>query len=222
MTAPRGSLRIPGGSLISPDGLRMGRKRGLTPDDVVAAGAELADARGLDGVTLAAVAQRLRVRSPSLYAHIGGLEDLHRRLSLMGAQALREAFLEAARGREGEEALRALFHAYRSFARLHPGLYAATQRGVAAEYDEELTDALQSVLDPVLRALTEEGVPEEALIHVTRGVRSALHGFVTLELEGGFGLPDSVEESFRRLVDLLLSGVKGATAQGSLTSPTDP
>jgi Tetracyclin repressor-like, C-terminal domain len=32
-------------------------------------------------------------------------------------------------------------------------------------------------------------------VHATRAVRSALHGFVTLEAEGGFGLSQDVEVS---------------------------
>jgi len=37
-----------------------------------------------------------------------------------------------------------------------------------------------------------------------RAVRAALHGFVVLELDGGFGLPDDVDQSFRFLVDALI------------------
>jgi hypothetical protein len=40
-------------------------------------------------------------------------------------------------------------------------------------------------------------------------VRAALHGFVTLEASGGFGMRQSVGESFKRLVDLLDRGLRG-------------
>jgi hypothetical protein len=38
-------------------------------------------------------------------------------------------------------------------------------------------------------------------------VRAALHGFVTLEAGGGFGLPLSVDDTFARLVDALDRGL---------------
>jgi len=50
-------------------------RAGLTAEAVVAAAGALADERGLDGVTLSELAGRLGVRPPSLYAHVGGLED---------------------------------------------------------------------------------------------------------------------------------------------------
>ncbi|MDX6281733.1 MAG: hypothetical protein QOH03_2804, partial [Kribbellaceae bacterium] len=37
-------------------------------------------------------------------------------------------------------------------------------------------------------------------IDAARFVRSTLHGFVSLELGGGFGMPRSVEHSYRRLI----------------------
>ena len=51
------------------------------------------------------------------------------------------------------------------------------------------------------------GLDEDETVHATRAVRSALHGFVTLEGAGGFGLPQDVDESYARLVDLLDSGL---------------
>ena len=36
-------------------------------------------------------------------------------------------------------------------------------------------------------------------------LRSALHGFVSLETSGGFGLPVNIDHSFDRLVDALIT-----------------
>jgi len=46
-------------------------------------------------------------------------------------------------------------------------------------------------------------------IHAARAVRSALHGFVSLEAAGGFGLSEDVDESYARLVGLLDRGLGG-------------
>lgn len=42
----------------------------------------------------------------------------------------------------------------------------------------------------------------------TRALRSALHGFVSLEAAGGFGLPRDVDRSFSRLVTAVDSAFK--------------
>jgi AcrR family transcriptional regulator len=185
----------------------MARRVGVTLRAVVEATAEIADTRGLEAVTLAAVAARLGIRSPSLYAHVRGLEGLRRQLALHAASALGLALRQAAGGRTGHEALRRIASAYRRFARDHPGLYAAAQRAVKPGQDDELYHALSSAVTPVFDALAEAGVKPEERVHTARAIRSALHGFVALERLGGFGMPESVEESFERMVELLLAGV---------------
>lgn len=188
----------------------MAKKVGLSVDHVVGAAAEIADSEGWGAVTLASVAARLDIRSPSLYAHVAGLEGLRRELALFAARTLAEVVEKAAGGWHGLEAIRSVAYAYRGFAARHPGLYIATQRATEPGPDRELEDARLRVIAPVLEALREAGVEGEAeQVHLTRALRSALHGFVSLERLGGFGMPADVDESFRRLVELLLSGVRG-------------
>jgi AcrR family transcriptional regulator len=188
----------------------MARKLGLAYEQVVDAAAEIADADGLDAVTLASVAARLGMRAPSLYAHVDGLNGLRRALALRGAGLMADAFEAATAGAAGLDAIRGLAHAYRAFAREHRGLYAAAQRAVRPGEDDELYRALAAPVAPVARALAEAGVPDGERIHVARVLRSALHGFAALEAGGGFGMPQSVDESFGRLVDLLVGGIASA------------
>ena len=82
-------------------------RAGLDVEAVVSAAAELADTDGLQAVTLAALAKRLAVRPPSLYAHVDGLEDLRRRIGARGARELAAALGTAAAGRAGRDALEA-------------------------------------------------------------------------------------------------------------------
>jgi AcrR family transcriptional regulator len=185
----------------------VGRKAGITREDVLHAAVAIADGEGLEAVTLAAVATRLGVRSPSLYAHVAGLEDVQRELTLHGAARLGLALDGATRGAEGMAALRALAAAYRYFARQHPGFYQAAQQAQRAQHDPEVASALEAAVRPALRALESAGVSGAERIHMARAIRSALHGFVVLEGAGGFGLPASVNESYEKLVALLLAGV---------------
>jgi AcrR family transcriptional regulator len=193
----------------------MARKRGLSTGQVVDAAAEIADAEGLEAVTLASVAARLGVRSPSLYAHVQGLEGLKRLLALRAAVLSAEELRAAAADHSGLEALREIAHASRRFATEHPGLYDAGQRAVrpgADKEDKELFHAMMEAVMPAFQALAEAGVDEPERLHLLRAIRAALHGFVALERAGSFVLPESIEESFHRLVDLVLAGVRDAAA----------
>jgi len=181
-------------------------RAGLDTDAVVAAAAALADAEGLESVTLARLASTLGVRSPSLYAHVDGLDDLRRRLAVRGALELAAALQKAVAGRSRADALSALADAYRAYARAHPGSYAALQRAPALG-DAEGAVAATGVVDVVLAVLRGYDLEGDDAIHAVRIVRAALHGFVTLETGGGFGLPLALDDSYARLVDVLDRGL---------------
>jgi AcrR family transcriptional regulator len=190
-------------------------RAGLAPETVVDAAAALADADGLDSLTLARLAKRLGVQPPSLYAHVGGLPDLRRRLAGRGARELAAALGGAAAGRAGGDALAAVARAYRDYALAHPGTYAAAQR--ATELDR--ADA-EAAVDVVLAVLRGYGLEGDEAVHAARIVRSALHGFAALETGEGFGIPLDLDDTFARLVAVLDQGLTGlparaATARGS-------
>jgi AcrR family transcriptional regulator len=181
---------------------------------VVAAAADLADANGLDAVTLAAVAGAVGVRTPSLYNHVGGLDDVRRGVALTALREIGDALRDAAVGRAGDDALTAMAHAYRAYAREHPGRYAATQRAPAAD-DAELSAAGARAVDVLLAILRAYDLEGDAAIHAARAVRSALHGFVALETGGGFGIAVDLDESFDRMVAALARGLRDRPAPTS-------
>jgi AcrR family transcriptional regulator len=175
----------------------------------VQAAAALADERGgVDTFTLAELAAHLNIRVPSLYNHVAGLPGLQRDLALLGLRELTARMRRAAIGKAGDEAISAIADDYRAFAHAHPGLYAATQRATDPN-DAEFVAAGQEVLDVLLLVLTAYHLQEEDALHVVRGLRSIVHGFVMLEVTGGFGLPLDRDESFRRLVRMFIDGLHG-------------
>jgi AcrR family transcriptional regulator len=184
-------------------------RAGLSTAAVVAAAADIADAEGLDRLTLARVAAAAGVRTPSLYNHVESLDDVRRRVALLALRDLADALRDAAVGRAGDDALVAMADAYRAYARRHPGRYAATQRA-PAEGDEEMRAAAKGAVDVVLAILRGYGLEGDDAIHAARAVRSALHGFVTLETGGGFGIPVDLDESYARMVRALARGLRDA------------
>jgi AcrR family transcriptional regulator len=185
-------------------------RAGLDTEAIVGAAEELADANGLEALTLATLARRLGVRPPSLYAHITGLRDLRQRLAARGARRLAAAMQAAAAGRARGDALAAVADAYRSYAREHPGSYAALQRASDPD-DAEARDAGAQAVDVVLAVLRGYGLESDDAIHAIRIIRAALHGFVSLEASGGFGLPLDVDETFAQLTELLDQGLAATT-----------
>jgi AcrR family transcriptional regulator len=185
------------------------RLPGLSPVVVLAEAAKLADERGFEQFSLAELADRLHVRSPSLYNHIKSFDSLKRGLAMMALRELADALGKAAIGKSRDEAVRSLAAAYREFVKKHPGLYQATERAVGAG-DFELNRASDVVVNVCLAVLRGYGLDRRAALHALRGLRSAVHGFATLEAAGGFGIPLSIDESFTWLVECFVAGLNAA------------
>ena len=177
-------------------------RAGLTHDRVVAEAAAVANEVGLDRLALATVAKRLGVSLPGLYKHIDGLDALRRDLAVRGVRELTAVMLEAAAGRAGPDALHAMARAYRSYAAANPALCAASVRAPSPSDAEHLA-AGEAAVRVLASALSGYGFDDDDMVHAVRCFRVALHGFVTLDAAGGFGLPQSVDETFARLVDSL-------------------
>jgi len=184
-------------------------RAGVTRERVVADAAALADEVGLEHVTLSAIAKRLGVSGPALYKHVDGLEGLRRDLAVRALGELTARLAEATVGRSGHDALRGLADAYRAYAREHPGREAATVRAPEPDDAEHIaaSDAALRVLSAVLAGY---GVGDERLVDAIRMLRAVLHGFATLEAAGGFGLPDSVDASYARMIETIDAGLRGA------------
>lgn len=174
-------------------------RAGLTPQTVVREAAVLADEVGYDRLTLAALAGRLGVALPSLYKHVKGVDALHQKLAVLATAEVAAELTTAAAGRAGPDALRAVAAAFRSYARRHPGRYPASQR-VPDPADPEHVAAGEQAVGAVYAILRGYGLSGDAAVDATRMFRAAVHGFITLEATGGFGLPRDVDRSFDQLV----------------------
>ena len=177
-------------------------RAGLTTLRVVEEAENVADEVGLANLTLAAIAPRLGVRMPSLYKHVAGIDALRRLLSIRAKQELADVFARAAAGKAGAQALTAMFHAARNWATAHPGRYAATVRAPDPA-DNEDVQASNAILEIALAGLADYRLAGDDAIDAVRALRATLHGFISLEQAGGFGLPTDVDRSFDRVIAAL-------------------
>jgi AcrR family transcriptional regulator len=187
-------------------------RKGLTPDAIVDVAGRVVDAEGTSALTLSRIARELDVKPPSLYNHIDGLDTLRRGVAMRAIGDLGSRLGAAAMGRAGIDALRAIAAEFRAYAVAHPGLYDLTVR--AEPDDEEYAAASLRSLEPVLAVLRGYDLGEDDAIHAARMLRAALHGFVSLESVGGFGLDVDVDESFTWLVDHMARALEYSSVRG--------
>jgi AcrR family transcriptional regulator len=174
-------------------------RAGLTEARVIEEAERIVDEVGLSSLTLAALARSLKVRQPSLYKHISGMEGVQRSIALRAKRELAAVLGRAAVGRARGDAIVSMSHAYRAWALKHPGRYAATQRApIAGDVEDE--QATATVVQVAFDVMAGYELHDNDAVDAIRALRSALHGFVTLETGNGFGMPVDVDRSFDRLV----------------------
>ena len=191
-------------------------KAGLDKDIILKTAADLADAEGIANVTLKALAEKLGVKPPSLYKHINGLEDLNKALMLYGWKSLEKKVTRAAVGKSKEDAIRAIFYAYRDYVKEHPGVFEAMQWYNMYQSEENL-QATEEIVAVLFQVLSAYDLQEEQKVHIVRMFRVFLQGFLMVEIHGGFGNPVSITESFDFSLEILLNGIENLTKGKSET-----
>jgi len=186
---------------------------------ILRASEEIADAEGLESLTLSSLAHKLNVRPPSLYNHVNGLGDLRSRLAVHGGQLLIRDLTQAAVGRSGDDAVRAMAESYLAFARAHPGLHEAVQR-VPDPQNQDWQQVGENLVHLVMQVFRFYGLEGEAAIHAVRGFRSMIHGFSALERSGGFGMPIDIHVSYEFLIDTFLAGIRVTPGSPYYLKPT--
>ena len=182
-------------------------KAGLQKDTILEAAAKMADEKGVASVTLKALAEELGVKSPSLYKHIDGLEELSRELMLYGWRLLDQDVTTAAVGKAKDDAIMAICYAYRDFVAQHKGLFEAMQWYNMYQSEEHLK-ATEGVVAVLFKVLSAYQLTEEQKVHIVRTLRGFLQGFLTIESHGGYGNPLPVADTFDFALKTILMGIR--------------
>lgn len=183
----------------------------LTRSAVVERAAELTDEIGLESLTITKLGRTLGIAPPGVYRHVTDLADLRAGIGRLAAREVTVVLSAACAGLSGRDALAALAAALRNWAAEHPGRYAALQLAPDPG-DADGQDAAAGVLTVIASALRAYDLAGDDLTDAIRLLRSTLHGFVTLELVGGFKQPRDVEATFTRIVGALDAALRAWSA----------
>ncbi|HEX5156111.1 MAG TPA: WHG domain-containing protein [Ktedonobacterales bacterium] len=190
----------------------MAHRAGLDRAAVVAEATKLVDEEGVEQLSLGRLAERLSIKTPSLYNHVAGLPGLRHELALSCARELRDNLTRATIGRSRAEAILALADAYRAYAREYPNRYRFTLQAPAAD-DPQLAAIAEEILNVIYAVLRPYNLGEQNTIHAIRSLRSIVQGFVSLEVAGGFAMPVDLDDSFHWLIQLFIAGIELADTE---------
>lgn len=152
-------------------------------------------------LSIAGIAKKVGVKSPSIYHYFSGLEGLRNELSMKATIEFAEVLAESLVSVPQEQKVRVFFETYRAFSKENPFKFECVQFGIASQNKELLQKAYKIV--QLATEASDLKTPDrslEEIIHKVRIIRCLLNGFIDLESNGGFQLEQSSDETFEYLI----------------------
>lgn len=164
----------------------------------------IANRDGLEAISMHAIAREIKVKTPSLYKHVSGLQEVHDALHAAGLAALLEKVSDIPRNKSSKKRILLFAEQLTDFAQNSPALYQAIQISYI-EKNEEIEQLGEKFMFILFSLFSDYQLSQEELIHVVRSFRSMLHGFLDLNRHEGFKLKTKLDESMKYGIDMLLS-----------------
>ena len=175
-------------------------RKGLDSEMIITTAAQLVEEKGYANFSLNELAAKLGVKTASLYNHIENIREVNSRISRLAVSRLHQILEKAIFEKNRDQALMSLAMAYRSFAKENPELYKAVIRLPSSE-DDQLRESGFEVVEPIIAVLKRYNLAELDLIHLSRSLRSAIHGFVEMEEAGFFRKHDAnINDSYQKMI----------------------
>lgn len=174
---------------------------------IVDAARALLEESGLDAVVMSAVAERVGIRGPSLYKHVADRAALIRGVGDLVTADLRATLDRAMSTGHAATDLRALAVAYRAFVRANPNGYGLLFAHLAPDLQAD-PDAVADLGRPIVAAVGRLiGRDGPDALEAGRTLVAWAHGFVSMELAGGFRLGGDLDAAYATGIDLILAGI---------------
>lgn len=179
---------------------RRARMRREMHDQILAGARRLLDARGIDALTMRAVADEIGYSTGAIYEYFRSKDDLCAALFFQGSEGLAgrmdRAIADLPLDASVSERIAASGMAYRQFALDNPDLYllifgSKLPSEPPSAGDLEETNSFQTLLDLVAEGAERGEIASTDPVNVATALWAYVHGFVMLELTGL--LPDQPE-----------------------------
>jgi AcrR family transcriptional regulator len=183
-------------------------------DQILYAARAILEEDGLDAVTMQAVATRVGVKSPSLYKRVADRAALIKAVADAVTEDLRRTLdPEPGTAMDPPDQLRAIAYRFRTFVHANPQGYALLFAPLPPDQTPDagaLAAAGRPIVDVMGRITGGDGALEAA-----RTMVAWAHGFVTMELAGGFRLGGDLTAAYDVGIETILAGVSARATPSS-------
>ena len=151
---------------------------------ITGAARRLAESEGWPAVTTRRLSTEIEYSQPVIYKHFASLDGLTEAVALEGFQELAAALEKARLSAQAGGEIHAFAHAYISFARANPALYAAMFiRATRLSFGEQAPVPLSAAFAELKQAIATLSAQRDPDL-VAEVFWSALHGLASLDRDG--------------------------------------
>lgn len=144
----------------------------LNKEIIVNTAKELIEQENFTAFSMRKLAEKLDVKTASLYTHIESMEMLFTEIGLSALRGQRDCLLNAIGEKRGNAAVTALADGYRCFAAEHAELYKIIMQMPSGD-DAVLKEAAAMTAEPFMQVLGDYRLTEEQKMHWQRVLRGA-------------------------------------------------
>ena len=194
----------------------MARRKGqsLGRKDVVAAGLACIQEEGPEALNVNRVAQRLGIRTPSLYNHVDGADDLRQAVVLeVLDRSGKDIVLGEAEQASPQGFIRALALGLRRFAKNNANLYLFMMAAPVKWDAQPFSPHWSRTMEAFGASVQGFGFKGPEQLHATRFVLASIQGYIRLELRGSMAEHADEDASFGWMIDAMLLALEAMAAR---------
>lgn len=185
----------------------MSRTSKFTLQQIIQMTLELVDERGVENLSLSLIAQELKIKTPSLYNYFSNLEDLKLLLSSQIHVELFNTISDSIVGLDPHESLLCIASSYRVYAVSYPERYKLSVY-FPNNISGEAAIPFLALRDLFIDCIKSNFCIDDKDCHLlARAVRSQLHGFISLELSGGWSTIAEADETFNFGMKIIINEI---------------
>lgn len=182
-------------------------RKGLSMNEIVNASVSLVEEKGIEKFSLREVASRLGVKPASLYNHVANVEELINAVGHVALNRLHEKLCSVEEATDHSKRLLEIADRYREYALGNQELYKAIVRMPSYE-DEALMEEGYTIIKDLYHSLEGFKLDPIEKINFGRAYRSAMHGFISLEMNGYFQKEPDTKESYHFLMNQMIKALR--------------
>ncbi|MEY8001998.1 TetR/AcrR family transcriptional regulator [Clostridium sp. Mt-5] len=184
----------------------MTKKRELSKEKVLNKAMDIAENEGLNLLTFQKLSQSLNIKPPSLYNYFRNLDELKITIGSIFFNRLEAVLYENLLGLSGKNAIKVFCSTIRNYSLKHPKLAMVILIVPQYEHQSIIYQSSLKIIKMFEQLLSFTGRPKPELLMLSRSIRSAVLGFILLELSGYFeNKMANKDDSFKTMLDINLS-----------------